>query len=252
MTLVSSFTHLDMDPAKIRKGTGVEMLRDYLEYAASGGKRVGDSVTREMAMNGFELEVKEALEAKGIPLVPQVGASRYRIDFAAMHPEKKGLQVLAIECDGASYHASPTARDRDRVRQKQLESLGWGFHRIWSTDWFMNKTKEVERAIGAYEKAVRSADTTEKQFARNLPEMQREVNGTQICGRVERPRIPKRESITDYSRAELLEWIAWIDSDGRLRTHEEKIEELLPELGFARRGTRIEGVLKELLATRRN
>ena len=44
--------------------------------------------------------------------------------------------VLAIECDGARYHSSPTARDRDRLRQDHLERLGWRFHRIWSTDWF--------------------------------------------------------------------------------------------------------------------
>jgi len=37
---------------------------------------------------------------------------------------------LAIECDGASYHSAPTARDRDRLRQQHLESLGWRFLRI--------------------------------------------------------------------------------------------------------------------------
>ena len=53
--------------------------------------------------------------------------------------------VLAIECDGASYHSSQTARDRDRLRQEQLERLGWRFHRIWSTDWFADPAGEVQR-----------------------------------------------------------------------------------------------------------
>jgi hypothetical protein len=46
--------------------------------------------------------------------------------------------------------------------------------------------------------------------------------------------------------------IDWIESDGRLRTDEEIIEELLPELGFRRRGARIEGVLKSVLERHRN
>ncbi|NJL60956.1 MAG: DUF559 domain-containing protein [Methylacidiphilales bacterium] len=51
--------------------------------------------------------------------------------------------MLGIECDGASYHNTPTARDRDRLRQQVLEKLGWNIHRIWSTDWFRNKPAQV-------------------------------------------------------------------------------------------------------------
>ena len=105
-------------------------------------------------MNSFEAEVFDVLESKGIPLAPQVGASSYRIDLVAEHPQQRGRFVLAIECDGASYHSSPTARDRDRLRQQQLENLGWKFHRIWSTDSFMRKDEEVNRAVAAYENAV--------------------------------------------------------------------------------------------------
>ena len=39
---------------------------------------------------------------------------------AACHPAALGKYVLAIECDGATYHSSYTARDRDRLRQQQL------------------------------------------------------------------------------------------------------------------------------------
>src|SRR6266545_8003462 len=75
-----------------------------------------------------------------------------------MHPEKPGRPVLAIECDGASYHSGATARDRDRLRQAHLHRLGWRFHRIWSTDWFYNREPETERALAAYQEAVRLAD----------------------------------------------------------------------------------------------
>ena len=255
MTLVSSFSHLDMDLAKVKPGTGVELLRFYLEYAASGGKRLGDLAAKDFPMNSFEAEVFDVLESKGIPLVPQCGASSYRIDLVAQHPKQRGRYVLAIECDGASYHSSPTARDRDRLRQQQLENLGWTFHRIWSTDWFMRKDEEVNRAIAAYENAVASADGsmgTVNISAIEGHSANRDASVGNPLGRGTRPRINRRETITEYPAWELISMIEWIDSDGRLRTDEEIIDELLPELGFQRRGSRIEGVLKSILETRKH
>lgn len=65
--------------------------------------------------------MRDTLERAGIPLCPQYGSSGFRIDFAAKHPTQPGRMVLAIECDGASYHSSDTARDRDRLRQEHLQ-----------------------------------------------------------------------------------------------------------------------------------
>lgn len=47
---------------------------------------------------------------------------------------------LGIECDGATYHRSPSARDRDRLRQEILERMGWRgrIYRVWSTAWICN------------------------------------------------------------------------------------------------------------------
>ncbi len=160
MTVVSSFDHRDMDPER-SKARGVELLRLFLEYAASGGKRLGDSGQTAFAPNSFEADVQTALEAKGMDVIPQFGVSRYRIDMVVKHPRQPGKFVLAIECDGASYHSAYTARDRDRLRQQHLEALGWRFLRIWSTDWFMNRDREVERAFAAYQSAVADTDAAD-------------------------------------------------------------------------------------------
>ena len=155
--VVSSFSHHDMEPGR-SKAKGVELLRAYLEYAASGGTRLDGSVATTVPLNDFEQSVHDALVKNGLTLVPQLGTSRYRIDLVAMHPAQPGKSVLAIECDGASYHASPTARDRDRLRQQHLEALGWVFHRIWSTDWFLRRDEEIARTLKRYAEAVRRAD----------------------------------------------------------------------------------------------
>ncbi len=254
MTLVSSFSHLDMDLAKVKAGTGVELLRFYLEYASTGGKRQGDLSSSDFPMNSFEAEVFDVLTSKGIPLISQVGASKYRLDLVAQHPKQLGRFVLAIECDGASYHSGPTARDRDRLRQQQLENLGWRFHRIWSTDWFMQKEDEANRAVAAFENAVASADnSTQISEVSTMAGSATSQGGptTQARSRGIRPQIGQRDSITQYAEWEVLAMIDWIESDGRLRTNEEIIEELVPYLGFHRRGNRIEAVLQSALEKHR-
>jgi hypothetical protein len=65
--------------------------------------------------------------------------------LAVRHPTKPETFILGVECDGASYHSSLSARDRDRLREAVLKDLGWNIHRIWSTDWFKDPAREIER-----------------------------------------------------------------------------------------------------------
>ena len=60
--------------------------------------------------------------------------------------------ILGVECDGATYHSSKSARDRDRIRQHVLEGLNWKIHRVWSTDWYRNPEREFRRLVQKIEK----------------------------------------------------------------------------------------------------
>jgi hypothetical protein len=66
-----------------------------------------------------------------------------------VHPDHAGVFLAGIECDGATYHGSASARDRDKVRQAVLENLGWTILRVWSTDWFKNPQSVVDRIHNA-------------------------------------------------------------------------------------------------------
>ena len=68
--LVSSFSHHDMEPGR-SNARGVELLRQYLEFAAAGGSELGATVS-DVPLNPFELDVLHRLEDKGIPVTPQV------------------------------------------------------------------------------------------------------------------------------------------------------------------------------------
>jgi very-short-patch-repair endonuclease len=155
LTLVSSFASSDVDPDRVTKA-GARLLADYLEYAGSGGTVAEASGRSEL--NPFEADVRDRLAECGITVVPQYGVGGYRVDFAATHPDDTSRMVLAIETDGASYHASRSVRDRDRLRGEHLQRLGWSFHRLWSTNWFQNPQAEVTRLRDAYQQAVAATD----------------------------------------------------------------------------------------------
>lgn len=139
----SSMTAADIK-AEEDGNAGPYMLKRWLEYSATGVLHTGKSTFKEPDSD-FEIFVMDQVRAMGCIPVPQVGVAGYFIDIGVKHPEWPHGFILAIECDGANYHSSKSARDRDRLRQEVLENLGWRFHRIWSTDWFSDYRKETER-----------------------------------------------------------------------------------------------------------
>lgn len=131
---------------------GVRALKNFLKYAETRVLEISKE-TGKAIDSPFEDEVLAALKERNYLVEPQVGTAGYFIDLAIKDPERPGRYILAIECDGASYHSSRSARDRDRLRQGVLEGLGWRFHRIWSTDWFRNQRQEIDRMVDAIERA---------------------------------------------------------------------------------------------------
>ncbi|HYN82106.1 MAG TPA: AAA domain-containing protein [Gemmatimonadaceae bacterium] len=258
MTVVSSFLAHDIDLNRSGK-RGVQLLKAYLEYAASGGHRLTNpEIAGEVELNSFEADIRDALTASGIETRPQFGASSYRIDLVAMHPTKPGRPVLAIECDGASYHSSATARDRDRLRQAHLQRLGWRFHRIWSTDWFFCREEEIARLVEAYREAVEKADRDDAEDSRRWqaepasePPVASKPKVEQPTRSEPEPALPERESIEHYYDSELRRYAEWIESDGLLRTDDELLREVFEALPFKRMGPRIRERLTRIISARR-
>lgn len=79
-------------------------------------------------------------------LIPQLQFAGFRIDIV-YDPKITGAPKIAIECDGAKYHSSREAYLYDRHRQKILENHGFVFHRIWSTNWWRNSSRETTKLL---------------------------------------------------------------------------------------------------------
>lgn len=150
MTVISSFQSSDIDLDR-SNSEGVKLLKYYLSYANYGGKP--QNTSEDDQLNPIEQDIFNTLQKNGIPLVAKYGFSQYKIDMVAKHSKTDDF-VLAIECDGEYYASSPTAKERDRLREQQLASLGWKFHRIWLLDWINNKEEEIEKIKKIYQEAI--------------------------------------------------------------------------------------------------
>ena len=259
MTLVTSFTYGDLDPEKTRS-EGAKMLRGFVKFAQSGGAEL-DGADAAEPLNAFEVDILDKLTAAGLDVITQYGCSGYRIDFAVRHPTRPDQFALAVEADGASYHSSPTARDRDRLRQEHLERLGWRFCRIWSTDWFNDHRTEVDRVLAAYKQALHEIDSGQAApvdaAAASNHDVPAEPETPEQVSHAQPPRIPPPpmpqapSSIDDYTQQHLVALGRWIESDNLLRTDAQLFDAMFDQLPFNRRGSKITKALDQAIATLR-
>ncbi|WP_156289366.1 AAA domain-containing protein [Oceanobacillus salinisoli] len=159
--VVSSIEPHELDVSST-KNDGPKFLKSYLEYARAVSnvqkstiEAVLSNLNEEMNTkrqenelhfdSPFETQVYEQLIDMGYKVDTQVGMSNYRIDLAVVHPDNPGKYILGIECDGAMYHSSPSAKERDVYRQRFLENKGWKIHRIWSRNWWKDPSSELEK-----------------------------------------------------------------------------------------------------------
>ncbi|PKQ18630.1 MAG: hypothetical protein CVT68_02390, partial [Actinobacteria bacterium HGW-Actinobacteria-8] len=251
MTLVTSFQPDDL-AADGHSSPGYRLMYSFIVFMASNGTDLGAQKPSTMPLNAFEIDIRDRLEAKGLSLDTQYGVGGYRLDFAVRHPDLPGRHVLAIEADGASYHSGYTARERDRLRQTLLEQRGWRFHRIWSTDWFNDADREVERAVAAYEAAL-AEDTVGNRDHHAGPSDAAATVPVWSEGVAQRtspkPRFRHGLSIDEYSPSLLVELIRYYRSDGIVHTRDEELTWIVQELGFARKGSKIVAAITSAQAT---
>jgi very-short-patch-repair endonuclease len=152
VVLITSIKATDIDAET--KAVGVQTLRYYLDYAEHGPETLESVKSREGEFeSALDEDVAAEIKKMGYEIVPQVGCSGYRIDIGVVDPVNPGSFLLGVECDGATYKSSSSARDRDRLRDQVLRQLGWRIHRVWSPAWVARRDSEIRRLREALEQA---------------------------------------------------------------------------------------------------
>lgn len=154
MVIFSSIRGDDIKGDNLGEGGGT--LRNFLRYAercpeVGVQQALFVEETEVNAVNKyndtdspFEDSVIEEIQALGYEVHKQIGVSGFKIDLAIVDPRDRSQYLLGIECDGATYHGTRCARERDRLRQEILERRGWEIFRIWSTDWFSDPRSIID------------------------------------------------------------------------------------------------------------
>lgn len=243
---------------------GLKLLKEYLLYALEGhsallGQHSFNDVDGFDSI--FEKEVAEKLRAKGWTVRTQVGVGGYRVDLGIVHPDYPDKFLAGIECDGARYHSAKTARDRDILRQMVLEGLGWKILRIWSTDWWYDSDKCIDKIDQELNEVLQQAELATK-VALQEPDKPKEV--VQVKKEMpEKVEVSKKEvtiennmPIYDLSVINLTAngefFDRWSMVDGHLKEVVEKLGPISREecytivaraWGFSRRGARIDKFL---------
>ena len=152
--LVGSIIPSDIDLNRT-DSEGVRMLRAYIDFARKGGVMpVRSERTETLATaDDFCEHICKLLSERGYRIRRGVGCSDYKIDIAVEDQENDGEFIVGIECDGLSYVRSHTARDRDHLRWKVLENMGWRMYRVWSTEWCRNPQAEEKALVEFIEEA---------------------------------------------------------------------------------------------------
>ena len=248
VVLVSSIRADAIDLSRTQ-AQGAKLLRAYLDYAERGPDALRAQVIevdQPECDSPFEYEVEQALIAEGLTVRRQIGCCGFRIDLALIHPERPGRYVLGIECDGATYHGSKTARDRDRLRQEVLEGLQWKIVRVWSTDWVRDPRRQIQRIVSAYEDQLQQVeqgvaatavdpnlsqptDSNEERPILKMPAAHREAPSLGYYSNIDE--VP--ENVLRQAVVELLRRFGQTNRDELLRA-------VARQLGFQRTGRRIQ------------
>jgi len=155
MEIYSSMTPDDIQVGPGRSQGAIALSR-FLTYAKTGILTdLGETTAREPDSE-FELAVAHTIHSYGFETTLQLGVSGFFIDVAIKDPDRPGMYLLAVECDGATYHSSRFARDRDRLKDEVLKRRGWEVFRIWSTDWFKNRDSVTKRLLSRIDELRKS------------------------------------------------------------------------------------------------
>ena len=150
-------SELSIDETALNKNYDSTVFARYLNFAkaiSDQNEKAAEAILGLFPMGGrlpnrkssrFSLDVCSELRKLGYKVDVEIGTCGFYIDLGIEHPLLPRTYAVGIECDGAVFHSTEYARDRDRIRENLLKSRGWKILRVWSQDWSKDRKGQIGR-----------------------------------------------------------------------------------------------------------
>ncbi|MDN3652199.1 DUF3320 domain-containing protein [Thalassotalea ponticola] len=153
--VVCSFEPTQIDLSRTSK-SGPKVLKTYLQFAQQNSVNAAPE-TKPHCTEPLINDIAKIITALGYEVEHQVGQSAFKLELAVKQPQQSRY-LMAIETDGQWYRFARSARERDCHRQSVLQAFGWHYHRIWCTDWFYRRDKQITRLSEALKQAEQTVN----------------------------------------------------------------------------------------------
>ncbi len=144
------------------KNMGPKLFRKYLEYCFAISKKDRETASvilnslidnkaevEKQEVDAFTQDIIDSLAQVNILSEANVGMGNYKVDIAIKNT-KGDKYILGIELDKNLYKEKLDDRERDIFRKQYLECRGWSVYRLWSKDWWRNKSAEIAKIAELY------------------------------------------------------------------------------------------------------
>ena len=239
------------------KAAGVEGLRKFLKYAetgelatdniASGTIKPESMLTSNAQAKTLAQDVAEAINQCGYETTTGVGRSQFKVDVAVIDPSNPERYLLGILIDGRERYSTCIARDRELSQPQVLQGLGWKVFRLWAVDWMMHR----ERVITELKKAIESPNTPSSTIEEplSLPELKIITSKAKTPAPKVQTEFNGKADIDKISSKNIDAAIIHVVSEQVALPREDLLRATSRVLGFQHRGTRIDAVIEEHIAS---
>ena len=248
------FTNVTSEAIRVTESSrfGIKALKSFL-YFAQYAKLDTPEQNMPDDLRPFEDEVEAQLTKAGYTVRSKVGSPGFYLDLAVVDPDHPGRYLLGITCDGAAYARAASATDRDRLRNSVLEAFGWRLYQVWSTDWYRNPARELERLLNAVEQAKSLTTAADLERDAYRIELQRDQPAENLTQSVEyqlaQIHIPHiRPEFNLYTFNELVGWLQEVVSLESPVHFDEAAKRITDAAGIAKLGSRIRYTITQALA----
>ena len=243
--------HIDLSKTSSK---GVEGLKAFLQFAQTGRMPQPKTELSQTESNDNVInQLADALQQHGYEVRTNIGRSKFKIDLAVIDKNNTDKYSLGILCDGNSYYAVPTVRDREVVQRNVLNMLDWNIMRIWTVDWYKDKQRVIRTVLEKLSDIEKSASVTSQPIAQDykfdvpVPE-KNEVNTDKITANTKKPSsVTAKRDIAEVPATEIINTVNYVLNEQISLPKEDLKKTVSQQLGFARMGTNISNSIENIL-----